>query len=112
MRTAWIIGLAMAYVILAVISGIDEGTYFGGTGVSTIWSGFTTLQVVDFTNPLTGVWGVLVALKDLLVGLFEIMTWKFSFFVGVYSIIRYILGAISLGVMVSLILAVRGTASG
>ena len=112
MRTAWVIGLAMAYVILTIISGIDEGTYFGGTGVSTIWSGFTVLKVVDFTNPLTAVFGVLVALKDLLVGMFEIMTWKFSFFTGPFIIFRFLLGSISLGVMVSMILALRGTSSG
>ena len=112
MRTAWIVGFAMLYVILTVISGIDEGTYFGGTGVETIWSGFNTLKVVDFTNPLTAITGVLVALKDLCVGLFEILTWKFSFFVGPYTIFRFILGSISLGVMVGIILAIRGTASG
>lgn len=112
MRTAWIIGMAMLYVILSVVSGIDEGTWFGGTGVETLWSGFTTLQVVDFTNPITVVGGVLVALKDLMVGLFEILTWKFSFFVGPFMIFRFILSSISLGIMVSLLLALRGTSSG
>lgn len=112
MRTAWIVGMAMLYVILCVVSGIDEGTYFGGTGVATIWKGFTSFQVIEFTNVAAGVWGVLVALKDLCVGLFEIFTWKFSFFAGNFAIFRFILGAISLGIMTSLILALRGTASG
>jgi len=112
MRTAWIIGLAMGYVLLTVISGIDEGTYFGGTGVETLWSGFKSVQVVDFTNPLNTVSGIIVALKNLMIGLFEIMTWKFSFFTGAFLIVRYILSAISLGVVVSIIMALRGTASG
>jgi hypothetical protein len=112
MRTAWIVGMAMLYVVLSVVSGIDEGTYFGGTGVATIWQGFTSLQVIEFTNVAAGVWGVLVALKDLVVGLFEILTWKFSFFTGGFAIFRFILGAISLGIMTSLILALRGTSSG
>ena len=112
MRTAWIVGMAMLYVILCVVSGIDEGTYFGGTGVATIWKGFTSLQVIEFTNVAAGVWGVLVALKDLVVGLFEILTWQFSFFTGPLAIFRFILGAISLGIMTSLILALRGTSSG
>lgn len=112
MRTAWIIGMAMLYVVLSVVSGIDEGTYFGGTGVETIWMGFTSFEIVDYSNPLTAVSGVLVALKDLGVGLFEILTWKFSFFTGSWVIVRFVLGAISLGVMVSMILALRGTASG
>jgi len=112
MRTAWIVGMAMLYVVLCVVSGIDEGTYFGGTGVATIWKGFTSLQVIEFTNPAAGVWGVLVALKDLVVGLFEILTWQFSFFTGPLAIVRFILGAISLGIMTSLILALRGTSRG
>ncbi len=112
MRTAWIVGMAMLYVVLCVVSGIDEGTYFGGTGVATIWKGFTSLRVIEFTNVATGVWGVLVALKDLVVGLFEILTWQFSFFTGPLAIVRFILGAISLGIMTSLILALRGTSSG
>lgn len=112
MRTAWIVGMAMLYVVLSVVSGIDEGTWFGGTGVETLWSGFSTVQVVDFTNPLTVVGGILVALKTLVVGLFEIFTWKFSFFTDNFLIFRYALSAISLGIMVSLILALRGTSSG
>jgi len=112
MRTAWIVGMAMLYVILSIVSGIDEGTYFGATGVETIWMGFTSLQVIEFTNVAAGVWGVLVALKDLCVGLFEILTWKFSFFTGAFIVFRFILGAISLGIMTSLILALRGTSSG
>lgn len=112
MRTAWVIGLAMGYVLLTVISGIDEGTYFGGTGVETLWSGFSTVQVIDYTNIATVISGIIVALKDLVVGLFEIMTWKFSFFTGPFIIFRFILSAISLGVMVSVIMALRGTSSG
>ncbi len=54
----------------------------------------------------------MVALKDLFIGIFEILTWKFSFFAGPFIIFRFILGAISLGVMVSLLLALRGTSSG
>lgn len=112
MRTAWIIGMAMLYVVLSVISGIDEGTYFGGTGVETIWMGFTSFKVIDWSNIGTGVWGILLAMKELLIGFLEILTWKFSFFSGAWSIIRFILAAISLGIMTSLILALRGTASG
>jgi len=110
--TKWLIGLAMVYVILTVVSGIAEGTYFGGTGVGTIWSVITGFEAIDVTNPLTAVGGVLIQVWQILVGIFEILTWKFSFFVGVWAIFRWLLFAISLGVIVSLIMALRGVSSG
>lgn len=111
MATKWLIGMGMIYVVLLIVSGISEGTYFGGTGVATIWSVMTGFQAIDVTNPLTAVGGVLIAVWQILVGIFEILTWKFSFFVGVWAIFRYILCAISLGIIISLILAVRGVSS-
>ena len=112
MKTSWVIGITMIYVILTVISGISEGTYFGGTGVATIWDAMTSFKTIDFTNILTAVVDVLVYTGDLFVGLFEIFTWKFSFFVGVWAIFRWIMFSISLGIIVSLLLALRGTSSG
>lgn len=112
MKTSWLIGMTMIYVILTVVSGISEGTYFGGTGVGTIWSAMTSFSAIDVTNPLTAVWGVMLNLWQMLVGLFEILTWKFSFFVGVWAIFRWILCAISLGIIISLIMALRGVSSG
>ena len=112
MATKWLIGMGMIYVILTVVSGISEGTYFGGTGVATIWSAMTGFSAIDVTNPLTAVGGVIIHVYQILVGIFEILTWKFSFFVGVWSIFRYVLCAISLGIIVSLILALRGVSSG
>jgi len=111
MRAAWIIGLAMAYVILAVISGIPEGTFFGGTGVETLWECITGFQTLDVTNPVTVGAGVLMNLGKIFVGLFEILSWKFSFFTGVWIVFRMLMFAISLGIIISLLLAIRGTGS-
>jgi len=104
--------MGMIYVILTVVSGISEGTYFGGSGVGTIWSAMTGFQAIDVTNPLTAVGGILIQVWQILVGIFEILTWKFSFFVGVWQIFRWVLCAISLGIIISLIMALRGVSSG
>jgi len=111
MRAAWIIGMAMAYVILAVISGIPEGTFFGGTGVQTLWDSITAFQTLDVTNPVTLGAGILMNLGKLFVGVFEILSWKFSFFVGVWIVFRMLMFAISLGIIITLLLAIRGTGS-
>ena len=112
MRTAWIVGMAMLYVLLTIVSGVDEQTYFGGTGIETLWSAISTLKTVDFTSISSGLQGILIGLKDLVVGLLEMLTWKFSFFVGALAIIRWVLFAITAGVIMSFAMALRGTSSG
>ena len=112
MKTSWLIGMVMLYVMLTVVSGISEGTYFGGTGVATVWQCLTSFQTIEATNIATVVIDVIIIIKDLFVGLFEILTWKFSFFTGVWIIFRWLFTAISVGIVVSLLLALRGTSSG
>jgi len=109
MATKWLIGIIFAWVILSVVSGIPEGTYFSGGG--TIWNAVMGFQALDLTNPLTAVSDIMMSLKDLFVGIFEVITWKFSFFTGVFAIFRWILFAITLAVIVSFIMALRGTSS-
>lgn len=112
MAVKWLLGMAMLYVILIIVSGIGEGTYLGTSGVATIWEAMTAFRAVDVTNPLTAISGVLILVWQLLVGIFEMLTWKFSFFVGIWAIFRWLLCAISLGIIVSLILTIRGVSSG
>jgi len=112
MATKWLIGMAMVYVTLAVVDGIAGGTYLGG-GVNTLWSVMTGFQAIDVTNPLTAVGGVLIQTWQILVGIFEILTWNFPhIFSGVWAIVRWVLCAISLGIIISLIMALRGVSSG
>lgn len=112
MKTSWLIGLAMIYVTLTVVSGISEGTYFGGTGIETIWDAMTGIKTIEVSNPVTAIIEILMDVGRIFQGLFEIFTWKFSFFVGVWAIFRWLLFAISLGIMMSFALAIRGTSSG
>ena len=72
MAIKWLTGMAMIYVVLTVVDGIAGGTYFGSTGVGTIWSAMTGFQAIDVTNPLTAVGGVLIQMWQILVGIFEI----------------------------------------
>jgi len=104
--------MGMLYVILTVVSGFSEGTYFGGTGVATIWNAMTSFRALEITGLITLIEGIVVTAKDMMVGLFEILTWKFSFFVDEWAIFRWILMSISLSIIIGFILALRGTSSG
>jgi len=112
MATKWLAGIVFAHVILSVISGIPEGTYFGGSGLGAVWDALTAFKTINVWNPVTAIPAILVNLKDLSIGLFEILTWKFSFFTGPWVIFRWLMFSISTAVAVSFILAVRGTSSG
>lgn len=111
MKTSWLIGMVMLFVVCTITSGISEGTYFGG-GAGTIWNAITSFKTVDISNPLTVTYGVAIAVYEMMTGLFEILTWDYSMFVGVWAVIRWLLFGISVGIVISLLLALRGTSSG
>ena len=106
-----IIGITFVYVCGMILSGIPEGTYFGGTGVATIWQVITSFKVIDFTSPLAIVSGVVLGLYNILVGIWEIFSWKFSFFVDEYAIFRWMFFAITTGLIVTFLINLRGVSS-
>jgi hypothetical protein len=84
----WVIGLASAFVLMTVISGILEGVY--GTGA-------TRLQVLISPAfwPPSAAW-------EYVKNLWAILTFDYSFFYGSWTIFRY---AIFLPITVGLIAA-------
>jgi len=110
MATKWLIGIIFMHIILSVISGISEGTYL--TGMGAVWQAIMSFQALDLTNPLTAVSDIMMSLKDLFIGIFEVITWKFSFWTtGVWQIFRWLMFAVTFAVIVSFIMALRGTSS-
>ena len=112
MKVGWLVGIIFCHVILTVVSGISEGTYFGSTGLGAVWDALTAFKTISLWNPVTAVYDILVNLKDLFIGLFEIITWKYSFFTGPWAIFRWLMFSISTAVGIAFILALRGTSSG
>ena len=110
MKTSWLVGMVMLFVFCTIQSGISEETYFGG-GAGTIWKAITSFQTIDIANPLSVTFGVGIAVYDFFKGLYQILTWDFSMFQGVWAIFRWVFMGISVGMIVSLLLALRGTTS-
>ena len=111
MKTSWLIGMVMLFVICTITSGIQEGTYFGG-GAKTLFDTASSFKTLDISSPLTSTFGVIIKVWNMMRGLWQIITWDFSMFTGVWAIIRWTLFGISIGIIVSLLLALRGTSSG
>jgi len=110
--TKWLIGFAMLFLVATIMSQIIEYGYAGGDTSTTFWTAMTSFKGISFSNPITAVWSIMVGIWDIIKALFNMFFWNYSFFTGELVIVRYFLMSISLGVIVSLLLAIRGTSSG
>lgn len=122
MRITLLIGLATLWLIGSLISLTLEGSYIGqeaqydetGAQVGTV-STLDRLMSPDFsemTNPVTFVIGVFNVVWDYIGIIWNMLWWNYAMFTGVWAIFKYAGWCISLGVVVSLVLAIRGTSSG
>lgn len=121
MRATWVVGLAMLWLIGTLISLTLESTYIGQelqyTEAGAVVGTVSTLDKLmnpefqEFTNPLTFIVGIFNIVWDYLGVLWNMLWWNYVFFTGVWSIFKYIGWCISLGVVLMLVLAIRGTSS-
>lgn len=112
MKAGWIIGIAMAFVLLQVVMGIAELSYVGEDEVGKLQ------KLMEMGAPTQSGFGgfilgavSMVFSSDFYNILWEMMWWQYpSIFIGPYELLRYALFLpISVGVVVSLLLAaVRG----
>jgi len=109
MAPKWLIGLIMVYVFsVAICIVLDMAT----GEMSVISKAMASLSSMDFSNPITGLMSVLTGFQAILVAMFHVMMWDYSFFYGYYAWIRWMLFAISLGIIISLVTTwVRGSSS-
>lgn len=111
MKTSWMIGMVMIFVACTVLDGIPAGTYFGG-GAGTIWTAVSSFKTIEIANPVSLAFGLALAVWEMIVGIFQILTWNYpNIFVGAWAIVRWVLFGITVGMVVSLLLALRGTSS-
>ena len=116
-RSSFLFGLAILWLVGTLISLTLEGTYIGqetqydslGNQVGTV-STLDKLMSPEFnqmTNPITFVVGVFNIIWDYIGVIWNMLWWNYAMFVGVWSIFKYIGWCISLGVVISLVLAIK-----
>jgi len=110
MRTTWIVGLCMLFFIGTGISLTLEMQY-AGTGVIDVFFALMKPDFSSFTNPLTAVGGFFIMVWDWIDAMWKVLWWDYSFFTGSWEILKYLGWCVSIGLIVSIVLAVRGTGS-
>lgn len=110
MRIAWMTGLVLLYVIGMVISLTLEGEFLGSSETTVLYR-LMNPEFGSFTNPLSAIGGFFIMIWNWIQAVWDILTWDYSFFRGSLETFRYVGWAGSIAMVVSLVLAVRGTGS-
>jgi len=116
MRTTWIIAIALLWVGGMFISDTIESQYFSATTASLLWQALHP-EFASFSNPLTAIGGFFILVWDYIQIIWAMLTWDYSFlkstatYSNPFEILRVFGWCLSFGFVVSIILAVRGTAS-
>ena len=110
MRTTWVVGICMLHLIGTVISLTIEGQYLGTDTTSTFFR-MMRPEFGSFSNPLTAIGGFFIMVWAWVQALWAVFWWDYSFFAGYWEILQYLGWCVSIGIIVSLVLAVRGTGS-
>jgi len=110
LRTTWIVGLLVAYLGGAII---DQTLMYQAEYISTeATHSFFGLLQPSFTEgggiPLIGFF---IVVWEWIQFFWYILSWDFGFLQGNFEILRYVLWCISTGIIVSFVLAIRGTGS-
>jgi len=114
MKTSWLIGIFTLFIVLSLISGIIELAYLGGSeNHSNVFSTIFATKIDTSTSIWGTLWSSLVFTKDLIVAVWSAFWFDYAFFTGQYQIFRWAFFLpVSIGLIVSLIFAARGTSSG
>ncbi len=110
MRVMLFIGMVLLNVVGQVISLSIEGNYLGEETTSALYSAMNP-PFITATNPLTAVGGFFISAWDWIQVIWEFLSWDFAFFTDEFILFRLGMIAFSVGVTVSLVLAIRGTSS-
>lgn len=113
MKPGWIIGLVTAFLLLHLVNGVCEMCFVTGD-TETIFNGVIehVSIVTESSNILSTAWAVIMLGWEVLVLLWNMFWFDYAFLMGDWIFLRFIFMAISIGILISLFFAMRGTSSG
>ena len=111
MRTSWMAGFGLLFFCGMLISLTIEGLYMG-TDTTNVFYRVMNPNFGSFSNPLLAIGGFFIMVWTWIQALWAILWWDYSFLTGSWEILRYAGWSVTIAMVVSIVLAVRGTGSG
>ncbi|MFA5037977.1 MAG: hypothetical protein WC479_12470 [Candidatus Izemoplasmatales bacterium] len=123
MSPRWLIGMALAFLILGVFANITDGMFMEDNQTSVLWEAISNFKDVNILNPMTYD-SMYLGVTGLIDAVWQMFIWDYTFLNGYYDdlgvwhdspyqFFRWILITISVGLFVAFMLElfrlVRGT---
>jgi hypothetical protein len=102
MRTSWIIGVVILFIMLSLVCGLVENVYMGSSESTSPDARIQMLLSPNFSS---------ISFIDYVLNLWAMLWFDYAMFTGGYSIVRYLFMAVSAGMILSFFLAIRGVGS-
>jgi hypothetical protein len=100
--------MGMLFVVASLWSGILEQQYLGNESAGVLFSVMDTFDSLNFSNPLSAGWSLFVGTWAIIKCAFQMLLWDYAFFTGYYIIFRVLLITISVSIIISLVMALKG----
>jgi hypothetical protein len=107
MNPKWLMGVVILYLILAVWSGILEGSYLTSNQTSVL-DDLMSPEQLSYSNPVAAISSVFVIAGKTIHALWTILVWDFAQFNGDFAVFRLPLIALSIGIIIAIVISVRG----
>ena len=105
MSPRWLIGMALAFLILGVFANITDGIFLENSDVMPLWDAISNFKDVNILNPMTYD-SMFIGVGSLIEAVWQIFTWDFTFLNGDYIFFRWLLITISVGLFVAFMLEI------
>lgn len=100
MSTRWIMGLAVLFFFLSMLSSIIEGLYMTEGTTVTLYSVMQHIKGINLANPFGAAYDIVIGVKLFLQALWVMFIWDYSFFTGTWEIVRYFLMTVSSAIFI------------
>lgn len=112
MSTKWLIGLIMLWGMFTVIAGICEQSTYGATEVGLVQQLMTQPEFTSTFGVLGDAYTAMSWAGNEIKVLWNMFWFNYPFFEGQWQTIRYIVFMpVSIGVIISMFFAIKGTSS-
>lgn len=111
MHPKWFIALGLLFVVGSMWSGICEQQYLGGETAGVFYSVMDTFNSLSFDNPLSAGWSLFIGTWTIIQCAVQMLLWDYAFFTGYLVIFRLLGIVVSVSLIISLIIALKGASS-
>jgi len=112
MPIKWTAALMLGFFIFSLLGGIISGIYSGSHTIQVLENLKDCFSLSEINNPLTAPLVIFMKAVQFFKIIWDILWWNYFPFSGYWVIFQWILRCVSIGLIIALLFALKGTATG